>query len=92
LESNWRFNVWRLGLPYSGIKLITRILTLSPIFFGPTPYYVTDAPAPSGTYARYLEPAALGQFPTFDSFQTKGSPNFPYGNLTNPDHGLELWP
>lgn len=80
MESNWRYNVYALGLSYGPWSLIARSEGGSPLWLcrrdeaNPTMYDVIFIPAP-------------GQLPTIVLPFTipEENPHFPYGLLVLPD-------
>lgn len=81
MESEWRLNVWRLGITQEDVRLAARLL------IGSEPVYVTDRRRHLGQW-EYFQPN-IGQYG--GSFYgstpiTPAHPHFPFGQAVRPDH------
>ena len=80
MESNWRFNVWELGMSHSTIRLMARLVGMVP-----DSYLIPGNSPPAGRhwYVRYSVFAEEWVIAGSVADVTPG--NFPYGNDVDPD-------
>jgi len=80
VESEWRNNVWRIGLQHTGIGLAARLVGQ-----GSTAYLTDEEDAPGFHVVYQLSPFS-GRWEDVGSvFSFPGNPNFPYGWTVDPD-------
>jgi hypothetical protein len=80
VESEWRMNVWRIGLQHTGIRLAARLVGAS------DGAYLTDESDFAGFHNVYQLSPFSGRYENVGRvFSFPGHPHFPYGWTVEPD-------
>lgn len=87
MESNWRWNVFDLGVGYPGISLVAHFHTLPTGFAEPPPLYLAGIRSGPTVFYQYLQ-TSNPDFPpvaVFTSGLLPTSARFPFGFNVDPD-------